>query len=78
MVYSLINVYDPQRERLNSYIRAFKLILSNFTENSVVETLQLKLIYGGLESLEMRWNVVSEYYSVSMPINILLLQINMV
>lgn len=72
-MYGLINVYDSQRERLNSYIRAFKLILTNFTENSIGETLQLELTYGGLVSLEMRWNVVWEYYSVSMSINILLL-----
>lgn len=64
--------------RENSYIRAFKLILTNSTENSIGETLQLKLTYEGLVSLAMRQNVVWKYYSISMPINIPLLWINMV
>lgn len=59
--------------RQNSYTRALKLILTNFTENSIGETLQLNLTYGRLVSLEMRQNIVWKYYSVSMLINILVL-----
>lgn len=68
-VYGLINVYDSQRDRLNSYIRAFKLILTNSIENGIVNTVTQADIWGSHMSLEMKWKVVWEYSSVFMPIN---------
>lgn len=68
-MYILINVYDSQRGKVNSYIRAFKLFLTNSMKNGIVNTATQADIWGSHTSLEMRWKVVWECSSVTMSIN---------
>lgn len=60
-MHDLINVYDSQRKRFNSFLRASKSILANSTENWIVNSDTQADMWGSHKSLEMRWEVVWEY-----------------